>query len=510
PNELSNILESGPYKTVNELKKYLLIYISSCFSNDLLVAHYFFFYLCGTYIEESKKSLGKITLSIFNLLADDIRSGKVSRTGKPCEVVKQSEEPKKSKLAKQTETVKQTKLVKKNDIHVESKTYPSYYQKIHDMFKNLVSLYRHIPFYLNKLNSESLISIMDYESGELKKGKLQLANNTYLVFDECVLETGKLNNISIKNFQSIEMLITSQLVPFVFTSDITFKTENNILGLSKKKSMFTNYYDISVPILHPHIQSGLFTEEKKNDNINAQKNDNINAQKNDNINEQKNDNINTQKNDNINAQKNDNINEQKNDNINTQKNDNINAQKNDNINAQKNDHVKAQTNDHVKAQTNDNTEIQNNLKEQRDINAPPKNTSDNHISNKNEKKKEKNYNDKFSTDFINTYTNYKPNKLELMQFRRYINYILSKTHCAKFTPDITKYITDTFVNLRQKHKEINQFVLNSYICMTRILAFSDGCHTISKNHWDFIIELESQRRLRLSNLDKVYVSTNSN
>ncbi|CRH04016.1 conserved Plasmodium protein, unknown function [Plasmodium relictum] len=435
-NELSNILENGPFKDINELRKYLLIYISRSFSNDLLVAHYFFFYLCGNYIKESKLKLGKISLNIFNIdykeekcpehkvsigendtdSLNDVKnefikdiSNEIFNSKKESRKVFKNNENEKNLFQKNAEC---NLNIQENCQKESKKSYPKHARKMNKMIKNLIPLYRYIPLILRKLSSKYLVSVMNHKFGELEKGKLQLANNTYVAFDECLLEVGKLNNISLKNFQCIERLIVSQEIPFIFNTDITFETQSNILILSKKQSMFKNYIDITIPILHS--QNMNYNENKRDFNL---KNE-IDKKKN-----------------------------------------NINNENRDKYNQYKDD-------------INEN---------------------------------EKDVNQIFSKEFINTNKNYKPSENELMQFRRYVNYLLLKNNPAKIHPDITNYITESFVSLRQKNKEVNQFLLNSWICMSRILAFSDGFDEIKKDHWNYIMKLENERRLRMNHLNKLYI-----
>ncbi|CRG95640.1 conserved Plasmodium protein, unknown function [Plasmodium gallinaceum] len=424
-NELSNILENGPFKDINDLRKHLLIYISRSFSNDILVAYYFFFYLCGSYIKESKLKLGKISLNIcnidyveekiskYNLSVDENNTYNLNEVKN--EFIKNindeilNNENEKNLLQK---SIDNNYNIQEKFQKETKKCYPKYARKMNRMIKNLIPLHRYIPLLLMKLSSEYLVSVMDHKCGELKKGKLQLANNTYLVFDECLLDVGKLNNISLKNFQCIERLIASQEIPFIFNTDITFETQNNILILSKKQSMFKNYVDIIIPVLHTKNMS--YNEHEGNVNVKYEidkKENNVNKKNMDTYYENK-----------------------------------------DNI--------------------GENEKVDNNI---------------------------------FSKEFINTNENYKPNENELMQFRRYINYLLSKNHSAKINSDVTNYITESFVSLRQKNKEINQFILNSWICMSRILAFSDGYDEITKDHWNYIMKLENERRLRLNHLNKIYI-----
>ncbi|GAW83095.1 hypothetical protein, conserved [Plasmodium gonderi] len=468
-NELSNILENGPFGTISELRKHLLLHISNSFSHDLLVAHYFFFYLCGSYIKESKLKLGKISLNIFNISNEENKKNVPDLTAKMEETPKKitnevandtnenitqslkNYEHKKGTKDKKVQCISSEtlKIVEftPNEFHKKcekdsemkgkckkekKRDYPWHVHKMNTMIKNLVPLYRYIPLSIEKLSSEYLMSVMNHENGELKKGKLQLANNTYLVFDECLLETGKLNNISTKNFLCIERLITSQEIAFIFNTDITFETQNNILILSKKKSMFVNYVDIPIPIYHKRGKGYIPKNQNAISLINK-----------------------------------------------TEENENEKNKLNEE-NISKNGKQKNEQN--TEGRADDDTENCSNTNESASSTRP-----------------------KFSTEFINTYKNYKPNENELMQFRRYINYILSKNHSAKIHPNITTYITDSFVSLRQKGKDINQFVLNSWICMARILAFSDGSDEINKGHWDYIMKLEAERRLRLSHLDVLYV-----
>ncbi|SOV18715.1 conserved Plasmodium protein, unknown function [Plasmodium gaboni] len=420
-NDLSMIISQGPFNDINKLRHHLIMYISSAFNNDMLVAHYFFFYLCGSYIKESKLKLGKISLNIFNILYNN-EIEKLNDHSSSDHVKNDDMRKLQNKIQNDTHLendVKKAKETNNNSFfhndnnkvllkEADKKGIAPHAKKLNKMIKNLIPLYRYIPLILQKLNTEYLVSVMNNQYGELKKGKLQLANNTYLTFDECLLDVGNLNNISIKNFQCIERLITSQEIPFIFNMDIIFQTEHNILILSKKKSMYAHYVDIAIPICH-------YNKIKHNST------------------------------------------------------DTNNELKNENI-------------ENVNCSTN---------------NDEPSNSH----NQKNEQTK-----DIFSSEFYNNVNNnYKPNEKELMQFRRYINYILSKNHSAKIPEDITNYITDTFVLLRQKNKDINQFVLNSWICMSRILAFSDGHNEINRDHWDYIMKLENERRLRLNNLNKIYI-----
>ncbi|KJP85470.1 hypothetical protein AK88_04909 [Plasmodium fragile] len=426
-NELCDILQSGPFSTIDELRKHLLMYISNSFSHDLLVAHYFFFYLCGSYIEESKLKLGKVSLNIFNISMDEEKCA--SSTETTIKEKQQNSDEKDKEVSPKEPLQKGENTSKMMDAHkdVQNKSYPSHATQMNNMIKNLVPLYRYIPLCLKKLSSQYLVSVMNHQNGELKKGKLQLANNTYVVFDECVLEEGKLNTVSTKNFLCIERLITSQEIPFIFNTDINFETQNNVLILSKKRSMFVNYVDIPIPVCHQRGKglggvghSGVITSAVKEEQSGLSKMD----------------------------------------------------------------------------------EGQNvgkiGKKDEEGAHGDAKNTYK-------ENESEKNSSPAFCAEFVNTCKNYHPKEDELMQFRRYINYILSKSHSAKIHSDVTTYITDSFVSLRQTCKDVNQFVLNSWICMSRIWAFSEGCDEISKGYWDYIMKLEAARRLRLSHLDELYI-----
>ncbi|CAA9990487.1 conserved Plasmodium protein, unknown function [Plasmodium knowlesi strain H] len=442
-NELCNILQSGPFSTVGELRRHLLMYISNIFSHDLLLAHYFFFYLCGSYIEENKLKLGKISLNVFNISTDGERCASPTETTmeekqKISEGEKEEKEEKEKKVSPKEPLQKGENCSKMMDEYkeVQNKSYPRHAIQINKMMKNLVPLYRYIPLCLEKLSSQYLVSVMNHQNGELKKGKLQLANNTYLAFDECVLDEGKCNTISTKNFLCIERLITSQEIPFIFNTDITFETQNNVLILSRKKSMYVNYVDIHIPVCHQRGkghggvgQSGV-----------------------------------------------------------------ISAGKVEQSGLRKMDEVEKEGKTEEKGQ--EKTEGTKEEGAHGDAKKPYK-----------ENEPEKNFSaiSAFSAEFINTCENYYPKEDELMQFRRYINYILSKSHPAKIHSDVTTYITDSFVSLRQTSKDVNQFVLNSWICMSRIWAFSEGCNEISRECWDYIMKLEAERRLRLSQLDALYI-----
>lgn len=486
-NELSDILESGPFTNVADLRKHLLIFISKAFSNDLLVAYYFFFYLTGNYIKESKMKLGKVSLNICNVFYEEEEEQKQmeefetkqeqSEIKKLLDLTKVKSEFEKSVKArvtseenmkkenvlkeddgKETEKKEEQQKIKKQSMEntlqkktdekiiqedeytneektKEKKKDVKHAKRINRMIKALVPVYRYIPLLLKQLSKKYLVSIMDHETDKLKKGKLQVVNNTYLTFDECILDVGKLNHVSLKNFQCIERLIVSQEIPFIFNTDITFDTQTNILVISKKQSMYRNYVDITVPILYPN-KTQLFEKIRKRVEMQIMKD---------------------------------------------KKEQSILLKK---AMTQKEEIP-------IKKEIDIGTEVKTELKKE-----------DEH--NKEQKESHLDYSI-FSKEFVNTDEKYQPTKKEFMQFRRYVNYLLSKNHAAKIDQDVTNYITESFVTLRQKYKEINQFVLNSWVCMARILAFSEGNVDIKKSHWDFIMKLENERRLRIQNIDKIYI-----
>lgn len=509
-NELSDILESGPYTNVADLRKHLLIFISKAFCNDLLVAYYFFFYLTGNYIKESKMKLGKVSLNICNVFYEEEEEQKQmeeyetkreqSEIKKLLDLTKVKSEFEKSVKArvsyednvkeeqalkeevkgKQKEADKgktekkdeqqatekqvtekqvtekqatekqgmentlQKKTVEKTTQEDEStnegkkkekRKDVKHAKRINRMIKALVPVYRYIPLLLKQLSKKYLVSVMNHETDKLKKGKLQVVNNTYLTFDECILDVGKLNHVSLKNFQCIERLIVSQEIPFIFNTDITFDTQTNILVISKKQSMYRNYVDITVPILYPN-KAQLFEKIRKRVEMQI-----------------------------------------------------IKDKKEQSVLLNK---ATTQTGEiQMEREMYKGTEVKTELEK---------------VDEHNKEKKESHLDYSiFSKEFVNTDEKYQPTKKEFMQFRRYINHLLSKNHAAKIDQDVTNYITESFVTLRQKHKEINQFVLNSWVCMARILAFSEGNVDIKKSHWDFIMKLENERRLRIQNINKIYI-----
>ncbi|GAB68572.1 hypothetical protein PCYB_134460 [Plasmodium cynomolgi strain B] len=456
-NELCDILQSGPFSTVGELRKHLLMFISNSFSHDLLVAHYFFFYLCGSYIEESKLKLGKVSLNVFNISTDGEKCA--SHTGTTITANQQiSKEEEEVSPREPLQKGENTSKIMDEHKEVQNKSYPSHATQMNNMIKNLVPLYRYIPLCLKKLSSQYLVSVMNHHNGELKKGKLQLANNTYLVFDECVLDEGKLNSVSTKNFLCIERLITSQEIPFIFNTDITFETQNNVLILSRKKSMFVNYVDIPIPVCHQRGkgrggvgQSGVSSAGKVEQSGWSKMGEGQKVGKTGEKSEEK------------------------------------GEEKCEEKDEEKGEE-KCEEKDEEKGEGTTENGAHGDAKNPYKENEPEKNSPF-----------------AFSAEFINTCENYHPKEDELMQFRRYINYILSKSHSAKIHSDVTTYITDSFVSLRQTSKDVNQFVLNSWICMSRIWAFSEGCNEISRGDWDYIMKLEGERRLRLSHLDALYI-----
>ena len=100
-----------------------------------------------------------------------------------------------------------------------------------------------IPLSRSFLEAEEFESRMDYETGVLQQGRLQIPNGTLLLIDERPLEEGKLSDIAAKNLQSLIHVITHQVVNYDFGGyPVPIPTNVPIISISHGKSILPVQY----------------------------------------------------------------------------------------------------------------------------------------------------------------------------------------------------------------------------------------------------------------------------
>eukprot|EP01064_Diplonema_japonicum_P001650 TRINITY_DN11090_c0_g1_i2.p1 TRINITY_DN11090_c0_g1~~TRINITY_DN11090_c0_g1_i2.p1 ORF type:complete len:512 (+),score=99.88 TRINITY_DN11090_c0_g1_i2:51-1538(+) len=88
-----------------------------------------------------------------------------------------------------------------------------------------------------ELNQPDWLPVMDYETEHLRTGKLQLPP-TYMVLDETVMATGRLNEMGVRNLQALQSLASTQRVMYPCGySFIEITTNVPVLVLSQSPSL---------------------------------------------------------------------------------------------------------------------------------------------------------------------------------------------------------------------------------------------------------------------------------
>ena len=88
------------------------------------------------------------------------------------------------------------------------------------------------------LNAKRFDPVKNNKTDELEIGILQFVEDTAVVIDECLLGPGNLNEVGLRNLESLKTLITEQRVNYDFEyHSIGFDGKCNVLVLSKSKPL---------------------------------------------------------------------------------------------------------------------------------------------------------------------------------------------------------------------------------------------------------------------------------
>lgn len=104
-----------------------------------------------------------------------------------------------------------------------------------------------IPLRIDNLNSLRFAPAKDIDTNRLDPGILQLPSGTYVIIDETVMTTGKLESSGVNNISALQSVAKSATLPYNFGFySSAFEVDLPLLTLSHKKSLLAN--DISIPL----------------------------------------------------------------------------------------------------------------------------------------------------------------------------------------------------------------------------------------------------------------------
>lgn len=102
---------------------------------------------------------------------------------------------------------------------------------------------------LKALEESLFVSRMNYETGELERGLLQVPTGTLVIIDETVLEAGKLSERATRSLQSLIEFVSHQRVTYEFGGyhTVGVNMNNPVVVLSQGKSILPVDNHIAVP-----------------------------------------------------------------------------------------------------------------------------------------------------------------------------------------------------------------------------------------------------------------------
>ncbi|XP_050399307.1 mini-chromosome maintenance complex-binding protein [Patella vulgata] len=118
---------------------------------------------------------------------------------------------------------------------------------MHRLISAILTKSHLLPMTIENMNTMKLIPKKDIKANRLESGILQLSDNTQLLIDETLLQTGQLNPQGVRNVTALGNLITWQKVEYDFNfHSQPFSTNVNVLILSEVKSLLPS--DVQVPL----------------------------------------------------------------------------------------------------------------------------------------------------------------------------------------------------------------------------------------------------------------------
>jgi hypothetical protein len=120
-------------------------------------------------------------------------------------------------------------------------------QRIHGAVSRLLPRTRFIPLRIDYLNTTRLAPRRDPVTSRIQGNALQLAPGTYLVLDETVISSGRLDEIGLGGLQALQSVSSSQSLPYDFIHFSTyFDVDTPTLVVSNGRPLVKT--DMSIPL----------------------------------------------------------------------------------------------------------------------------------------------------------------------------------------------------------------------------------------------------------------------
>lgn len=141
-------------------------------------------------------------------------------------------------------------------------------QRIHGAISRLLPRTRFIPLRIDFLNSTRLAPRRDPITSRIEANVLQLAPGTYLIVDETVISSGRLDEVGLGGLQALQSISSSQSLPYDFIHFLTyFDVDTPTLILSHGRPLVKT--DMSLP-LSVSARDALHSESSSSSSSNPQ------------------------------------------------------------------------------------------------------------------------------------------------------------------------------------------------------------------------------------------------
>lgn len=132
-----------------------------------------------------------------------------------------------------------------------SKPVKTFAQCLYNALSQIFSMGHLFELTVNTLNKSNMIPCKDYNKNKLNAGMLQLPVDFNLIIDETQLDTGKLDQKGLMNFNSLRDIITWQKLSYDFSyHQQEFSTNMKVLTLSETKSILPCDFQVK---LQPNV-----------------------------------------------------------------------------------------------------------------------------------------------------------------------------------------------------------------------------------------------------------------
>lgn len=123
-------------------------------------------------------------------------------------------------------------------------------EKLKNILGNVLPCLTEYIVTVNSLNVDPLVPTFNLDSEELSVSCLQVPDQSLILFDEQNLSNGILKETGLKNLNFIGGIIQKQVhvLDFPYNPGVEIETNCQVLVLSEGKSIFSNTYDLLIPL----------------------------------------------------------------------------------------------------------------------------------------------------------------------------------------------------------------------------------------------------------------------